>query len=237
MKPRFNHCMLDLETMGTEPGCPIVSIGAVMFNLETGEPGTKFFQAINLESSMRKGFAPSAPTILWWLDQDKEIIKKLTEKTKDFDDVIESFWDWLGYEQPEFMWGNDPQFDCSVLRHAFKVHGLEPIWSFRSERSFRTIRSLDERVYEELSKARVNAHDPIQDCLFQIDVVAKTIQSFKKDHWQLDPNCEGSYAFNMTNRVIQLEEALSGILDIGKRDMTNPKYDTYFNSAKEALRK
>ena len=34
-----------------------------------------------------------------------------------------------------------------------------------------------------------------------------------------------------------LYRALSGILEIGKRDTTNPKYDGYFNTAKEACAK
>ena len=33
----------------------------------------------------------------------------------------------------------------------------------------------------------------------------------------------------------RLREALEGILDIGKRDMTNPKYDGYFEAARAAL--
>ena len=33
----------------------------------------------------------------------------------------------------------------------------------------------------------------------------------------------------------KLAEALQGIIDIGKRDLKNPKYDGYFISAKEAL--
>jgi hypothetical protein len=34
-----------------------------------------------------------------------------------------------------------------------------------------------------------------------------------------------------------LLEALEGIISIGKRDMTNPKYDVYFESAKAAIKK
>lgn len=34
-----------------------------------------------------------------------------------------------------------------------------------------------------------------------------------------------------------LLEALRGIIEIGKRDMSNPKYDTYFQAAQEALTK
>lgn len=32
-------------------------------------------------------------------------------------------------------------------------------------------------------------------------------------------------------------EALRGILDIGKRDLSNPKYDGYFESAREAVKR
>lgn len=35
----------------------------------------------------------------------------------------------------------------------------------------------------------------------------------------------------------ELLEALQSILDIGKRDMSNPKYDAYFSTAKEAIKK
>jgi hypothetical protein len=34
----------------------------------------------------------------------------------------------------------------------------------------------------------------------------------------------------------QVVQALRAILEIGKRDLSNPKYDAYFDSAKEALR-
>jgi hypothetical protein len=33
----------------------------------------------------------------------------------------------------------------------------------------------------------------------------------------------------------RLREALKGILECGKRDLTNPKYDGYFKSARKAL--
>lgn len=33
----------------------------------------------------------------------------------------------------------------------------------------------------------------------------------------------------------QAREAIQGLLDIGKRDLTNPKYDGYFESLRNAL--
>jgi hypothetical protein len=40
---------------------------------------------------------------------------------------------------------------------------------------------------------------------------------------------------DLTNANARLRECLQGIIDIGKRDMTNPKYDGYFESAQQAL--
>lgn len=38
------------------------------------------------------------------------------------------------------------------------------------------------------------------------------------------------------SRCLELETALKGILDIGKRDMSNPKYDGYFQAAIDATK-
>jgi len=47
------------------------------------------------------------------------------------------------------------------------------------------------------------------------------------EHWTHD---------SFKRREAALREALQGILDIGKRDMSNPKYDGYFDAAREALK-
>lgn len=51
---------------------------------------------------------------------------------------------------------------------------------------------------------------------------------------------EGKKAFARANLIAaapELLEALIGIIEIGKRDMTNPKYDCYFKTAIEAIAK
>lgn len=49
--------------------------------------------------------------------------------------------------------------------------------------------------------------------------------------------CRECYADNERGRAKLLYNALRGIVEIGKRDMTNPKYDGYFETAKVALAK
>ena len=39
----------------------------------------------------------------------------------------------------------------------------------------------------------------------------------------------------MSDVLKQAEEALDGLLSIGKRDLTNPKYDGYFEECRSAL--
>ena len=47
----------------------------------------------------------------------------------------------------------------------------------------------------------------------------------------------GTMAENIALRewAKKLRDSLQGIIDIGKRDMANPKYDGYFESSKEVL--
>ena len=67
-----NDVMIDIETLGTDPGSVILSIGAVEFDLKTGKTGEEFYQWIDLESSSNKGFSVSAGTIKWWMMQNKK---------------------------------------------------------------------------------------------------------------------------------------------------------------------
>ncbi|EGU4505611.1 3'-5' exoribonuclease, partial [Salmonella enterica] len=68
----MNNLMTDLETMGKKSNAPIVSIGGVFFEPQTGELGPEFCRVINLESAMGQGAVPDGDTIIWWLRQSPE---------------------------------------------------------------------------------------------------------------------------------------------------------------------
>lgn len=59
------HLMIDLETMGTNTSAPIVAIGAVFFNPQTGEIGPVFYIVISLVDAMNTGAVPDGGTIEW----------------------------------------------------------------------------------------------------------------------------------------------------------------------------
>ncbi|EPM8220193.1 ATP-binding protein, partial [Escherichia coli] len=45
------HLMIDLETMGKNPDAPIISIGAIFFDPQTGDMGPEFSKTIDLETA------------------------------------------------------------------------------------------------------------------------------------------------------------------------------------------
>ena len=66
----MRHLMLDLETLGTTPGCVVLSIGAVEFDLDGIK--SEFRAHIDVDSSTALGLKVDARTVMWWLDQSKE---------------------------------------------------------------------------------------------------------------------------------------------------------------------
>lgn len=54
------------------------------------------------------------------------------------------------------------------------------------------------------------------------------------DAWDLK---SGKYHVIEKSAYDEIESALRAIIELGKRDLTNPKYDDYFDSAKEILKR
>ncbi|WP_054413031.1 exonuclease, partial [Escherichia albertii] len=63
------HLMIDLETMGKNPDAPIISIGAIFFDPQTGDMGPEFSKTVDLETA---GGVIDRDTIKWWLKQSRE---------------------------------------------------------------------------------------------------------------------------------------------------------------------
>lgn len=87
--------MIDCETMSEKPNGAIVSIGAVQFDMGTGEIGKKFYKNIDLQSCINYGLTLSAGTIMWWMSKDKEAQNSLLKDCFDLQDALEYFEDWL----------------------------------------------------------------------------------------------------------------------------------------------
>ncbi|WP_368893243.1 exonuclease [Kluyvera ascorbata] len=147
----YRHLMVDLETMGNKSNAPIVSIGAVFFNPNTGNTGAEFYTAVSLESSMLLGGVPDAGTIIWWLKQSPEARSAIAmADTMPLIDALELFSDFISENSdagPDVqVWGNGASFDNVILRSSYDRANIECPWKFRNDRDVRTMTELGKAI-------------------------------------------------------------------------------------------
>ncbi|CAX55864.1 3'-5' exonuclease [Erwinia pyrifoliae] len=147
----MNHLMLDLETMGTKPDTPIVSIGAVFFDPQSSELGEEFYVAVNLTSAMEQGAIPDGDTIIWWLKQSPEAraaicsdaALKITDALSELSHFINRHANNTKYLN---VWGNGANFDNVIVRGAFERAGQSCPWQFWNDHDVRTIVTLGREI-------------------------------------------------------------------------------------------
>lgn len=168
---KFEHLMLDIETMGNGSFSSILSIGALEFDIETGETGKEFYVNVDLQSCMDLGLVVSASTIMWWLKQNEEARKDLTEKeVLPIQKALLGFADFCNKDYQ--IWGNSARFDCGILQNAYNKALLDIPWDFRKERCVRTLVSFRPDVKD--SSARYTTeHNALSDCYHQVDYCNK----------------------------------------------------------------
>lgn len=163
--------MLDLETLGTEPFAPILSIGACTFHLGdvTGEPITDtFYQAIDIESSLKLGMRPSGATLKWWMNQSEDARSVFQDPAAcSLPDALDAFTDWVN-SRPVQVWGNSARFDCGLLAAAYRACSKELPWQFWNERCYRTMKNLPGASSVSLQRMGTH-HNALDDAMSQAD--------------------------------------------------------------------
>jgi hypothetical protein len=168
----FNHLMLDIETMGNESFSAIVSIGALEFDIETGETGKEFYVNVDLQSSMDLGLIVNASSIMWWLNQNNLAREALTEGTVlPIQDALSEFSQFCNKEYQ--IWGNSARFDCGILQNAYNKAGIPIPWDYRKERCVRTLVSFNPEIKNKYPHIGT-VHNAISDCYYQVGYCSAT---------------------------------------------------------------
>lgn len=164
--------MIDLESLGTKPGCAILEIGAVPFTKEGPDQSNPFHARISPESNEEHGLTAEAGTAEWWMQQPDKARQAVTGG-KDLSTVLENFAFWIGDVQPEEMWAKSPEFDCAILRAAYEAVGIECPWPFYINRDVRTAYSL---AGEPDLMQKGTSHTALADAIYQARKVAKCFE-------------------------------------------------------------
>lgn len=154
--------MLDLETLGTKPGCVILQLAAVEFE---GEAILDHFDVkIDIKSCLEAGLYIDTETLRWWGQQEN--IGSVMTGTASLKETLEAFSRWVARCEPGEIWANGASFDFPILAAAYEKVGLEQPWSFQDERCLRTVRALS--GVEDLTERVGRVHDAMSDCKYQV---------------------------------------------------------------------
>lgn len=165
----MKHVMLDLETMGTKPGCVIVSIGAVNFDLDTGKIGPKFYTSVSIDSCIGWGLLLEEPTVNWWKSQTSQAKAKWALNPTALSVALQDFSDFVQRNDITQVWGNSASFDCSILAACYNAVNKPLPWHYSQEKCYRTVKALFPGNF--IKKDAAKSHDPIYDCEYQISIL------------------------------------------------------------------
>lgn len=143
--------VVDLETMGTKPGCVVTEVGAVAIDVAGVKTlSLSFNETMDYASSKRAGFKADKKTIDWWAEQlgidaygnrkiyeshfvekwrnTRSIKKSIAEFNEFYRQVVEA----AGDEKRVFLVGNDIDFDKSILEHYYLATNTPIPWHYRA---------------------------------------------------------------------------------------------------------
>lgn len=164
--PNNMEVMIDIESLGTVAGSPIVTIGAVLFDPRHCDDSKVLYdrslhvridisEAVNISRGVEGG------TIRWWFEQDNDAIKALVSNDcVTVREALEKLWRYCcergTFVDTEFFnglsglpkcsgyWAKDPDFDMQLLRYYYELPEIKtPMpWKFWECRSVRTVQHL-----------------------------------------------------------------------------------------------
>lgn len=171
----MKNVSLDIETLGRKPGCVILSIGAVVFDPDTGAEGRWFYSTIDAVDSQNEGFTLDASTVCWWLAQGDAARKGVSDAKAPVRTVLENFAAWL--PSGAVVWGNGSDFDNAIVSAAYDKLGMEIPWSFRGNRCLRTLRGM----FPNVSVPAVGTHhNALDDAIYQARLCSAIHKEIRK---------------------------------------------------------
>lgn len=169
--------MIDIETMGTKPGCPILSIGAVEFCRETSATGREYYSVIDMAKAIDL-WKPDGDTVRWWMTQGDEARHELA-KRKGVNPVDSLLGLSEFVKHGQVVWGNGSVFDITILEFAMRGMGVDIPWAFWNVRDVRTVVDLAWPICprEQFLQQRTGDHKALDDAKYQALYVSKMMQA------------------------------------------------------------
>lgn len=167
------NVMIDIETVGTNPGDVIISVGAVRFSEESGVTES-FMRSVDIESAEAAGLNIDGATVKWWMSQSEAAREQFTggDSLKSVLQELTDFVEGEGEGTP-VVWANSPAFDCVILEAGYDSVGLSVPWRYSECRDYRTLRK-HLSGWPDVEQTGTK-HDAVDDAKFQAQTLVQAI--------------------------------------------------------------
>lgn len=180
------HIMLDLETLGTKPGCSILSIGAVPFTLEGPEmseiPFHAFYVGVDIRTCYEAGLKMEMGTLQWWFQQSKGIEELIKLQKLPLQHALEKFLEWYVRVDGSYVWGHGATFDPPIITAALQAVRMEAPWHYTNVRDTRTVFHLafgDDPRSVPFPQVGLVAHNALHDAWKQAVAVQRAVMKLQ----------------------------------------------------------
>lgn len=135
--------MLDLETLGTKPGCVVLQIGAIFFRRKSGKVMSEFQQNIDIGSQLGLGMTIDPKTLEWWREQSPAAQASVFSEGIPLRYAVQLFldrWAVSGCDYDETrVWARGADFDPPIWNEAMRRSGEGAgYWRYNNVRDTRT---------------------------------------------------------------------------------------------------
>jgi hypothetical protein len=165
----MSDIMLDLETLGTRPGCVILTLGAVKFDpYSLKEPGPGIYFRVDVDEQTALGREVQEDTLNWWISQADDIREEALGESErvSLDTLYRDLNRFL--VGANNIWAQGPLFDFAILENLYRQMGWPTPWQYWQIRDSRTLFGVhgDPRV-----KGKAGLHNALEDCVSQATAV------------------------------------------------------------------
>ncbi len=179
----MKHLMVDIETLSTHPNAAVIAIGAVYFDMVTGETGAEFYCTISRASCEQRGLHIDPNTLAWWKRQSPAAQAILNDPAAiHLDDALQQL-SWFitnhGGVAQTCVWGNGAAFDNVIMASAYRATGFPLPWKFWNDRDVRTIVEFCDLLGinpKQETKFQGIRHNELDDAKFQVEYTSKIIR-------------------------------------------------------------
>lgn len=175
--------MIDLETVGSVPGCGICSIGAAACT-EEGFVTDKLYVIVSRISCREYGLFEQQSTLDWWAKQPEEarsvlLLAEDPDGSMQLPDALDELNRFVRRQGRNVeVYGNGSDFDNAILAAAAHAAHVELAWPFWTNRCYRTLKA---RAPQVALRREGTHHNALDDACSQAEHLGRINRALTLD--------------------------------------------------------